>query len=113
MTTISTVSVFYSNHRAIRAASDELYFKIVCMGHIEAIKLILPSYKEVYNIAPMPGKDIEALCEECFERGNIDQPTITKAGRSMSVGDIVRVTLDNGVSLYRVCASSGWTPLHI
>lgn len=110
MTKAATVSVFYANHRAIRAASDDLLFKIMCSANIDAIKLVLPSYKEVFHITPMPGQDIETLCEECFHKGNLDQPTITEAGRSMCVGDIVRVTFDNGVSIYRICANVGWTP---
>lgn len=105
-----SVTVLYADHAAMRKSSSDLLFNVSCLGDTASIKTQFPTYKEAFQIVPIPGMGIEDLCEECFDRGNLDQPLISEAGRCMCVGDVVRIGMTNGVSVYRICASEGWEP---
>lgn len=114
MSTITSVTVLYADHRSLAKTNERVLFEILVKADTDAIKSVFPySYKPAFNITPMPGRSLDDICEDCFDRGNLDQPLIREAGRSMSVGDIVQLGLPDGASLYRVCASAGWTPISL
>ena len=61
-------------------------------------------------------KDAEAVCDEIFDLTNnpgryYDRIEVFGDGRSLSVGDIVGTTSDDGGMEFRVCAPNGWVIL--
>lgn len=109
--TPKTVTVLYADHAAMRAGHANSLFKISCLGDAAEVLKMFSSYKQAFDITPIPGMGIEDICEECFDRGNLDQPLVRQAGRCMSVGDVVRIGLSDGTQIYRLCAGRGWTPI--
>lgn len=59
---------------------------------------------EPVEVGTMTAPDPEAVCERVFERHNLDERPRAREIRSMSVGDLVSVT----VLRHFVCAPTGW-----